>query len=179
MRVRFLWLLLFAPVLCFGQNEVKSNAPEFFLFLAVILFVPLLFFAGSYFLKKKNGKKKRWFSKGKLEVRLTGNKRYRPDALTLTVRNNQSDAVDLEAPVLIFRKLWSIRQFKLKGINRAEIYPLLLESGKTHELQLKLDVFHKHDPTLRSYYWAMVRIKNTTGRNYSTNYITLRKSLIS
>ncbi|WP_372773745.1 hypothetical protein [Mangrovibacterium sp.] len=179
MRARIFWLIFFAPALCFGQNEVKSNAPEFFLFLAVILIVPLLFFAGTYFRKKKNGRSRTWFSKGNLEIRLTGNKRYRPDTLTLTVRNNQSNAVDLEAPILIIRKLWSIRRFKLKGINRAEIYPLFLDSGKTHELQLKLDVFHKHDPTLRSYYWAMIRIKNTTGRVYTTNYITLRKSLIS
>ncbi|RKD91779.1 hypothetical protein [Mangrovibacterium diazotrophicum] len=177
---RVLLLLFFCiPFLCFGQTEVGPDSYFLYLAIAFILGVPLILYL--VFAVRKRGKLsfRKWFRKGKVEVELVPNRKYRPDVLTLVVHNKRTNAVDLESPVLIIRKLWSVRKFKLKGINRAEIYPLYLESGKTHELHIKLDVFHKHDSSLRSYYWARVLLKDTSGLTYSTNYITLRKSLVS
>lgn len=167
------------PAFCFGQTEVGPDSYFLYLAIAVILGVPLILYLVFAAQKKGKFRFRKWFRRERVEVELVPNRKYRPDELTLVVRNNRRKAVDLEPPVLIIRKLWSVRKFKLKGINRAEIYPLYLESGKTHELQIKLDVFHKHDSSLRSYYWARVLLKDTSGLTYPTNYITLRKSFVS
>ncbi|WP_163709859.1 hypothetical protein [Mangrovibacterium lignilyticum] len=179
MRQLFLLLFFCAPIFCFGQNEVGPDGYFLYLIIGFLIGVPVLIFIYTIGKKKVSFNLKGLFSKGRIEARLQGNKKYRPDLLTLIVRNKRSKDVDLNAPVLVIRKLWSVRKFRLKGTNRAEIYPLYLESNKKHELQLKLDVFHRHDPSLHSYYWARVVIKDTTGKTYATNYVTLRKSLIS
>ena len=177
---RLLLLLFFClPAFCFGQTEVGPDSYFLYVAIAVILGLPAILYLLFVGQEKGRFSFRKWFQKGRVEVELVPNRKYRPDELTLVVRNNRKKAIDLEPPVLIIRKLWTVRKFKLKGINRAEIYPLYLESGKTHELQIKLDVFHKHDSSLRSYYWARVLLKDTSGLKYSTNKITLRKSLVS
>ena len=175
----FLLLLLSLPAFCFGQTEVGPDNYFLYVAIAFILGAPVILYLIFARRRKSKFSFKKWFQKGRVEVKLVPNRKYRPDELTLVVRNNRKQAIDLESPVLIIRKLWSVRKFKLKGVNRAEIYPLYLESGKTHELQIKLDVFHRHDSSLRSYYWARVLLKDTSGLTYPTNYITLRKSFVS
>ena len=87
--------------------------------------------------------------------------------------------MDLEAPVLIFRKLFLIRKFKLTGINHSAIYPLYLEAGKVHELRISLSIFHEYDRKLKRYYWSRILMRDTRGRKYTSKYVTLRKSLFS
>lgn len=179
MRKLLILVIVLVPSFCFGQTEVGPDGYFPLVILCLLVGVPLLFLFLRKLLKGRLGGVFPWFAKRRLHVELIPNRGYRPDLLKLLVKNGTQKDIDIEAPVLVIRKLWSIRKFKLKGINRAEIYPLYLEKGKTHELQISLSVFHKHDPTLRSYYWTRVLLKDTTGHRYSTNYITLRKSLVS
>ncbi len=131
--------------------------------------------------RRKSGKGPRSlpFIGRRLKVDLLQDRRYRPRTLTLVVRNVSKKDVDILAPVIMFRKLWSIRKFKLKGVDRYEIYPLYLEAGKVHELRINLSAFHDYDRALRKYYWGRVLLRDTNGRNYKTRYVTLRKSLVS
>jgi hypothetical protein len=115
----------------------------------------------------------------RLKIELTKDREYRPNVLTLKIFNNSRRDIDLQAPVLLFRKLWSKRKFKLKGINRYEIYPLYLEAGKVHELRIDLSVFYSHDKKLRRFYWTKIRVADTKGKEYSSRYVTMRKSLFS
>ncbi|MFV0377793.1 MAG: hypothetical protein ACK5JD_10895 [Mangrovibacterium sp.] len=179
MRKPLLCIFSMLPVFAFGQTEVGPDRYFPLLILAVLVGVPL--FVWVYGRLTKGGGKPFFsvFSKQKLQVELLPNRSYRPELLTLLINNGTRRDVDIEAPVLIIRKLWSVRKFRLKGINRAQIYPLYLEKNNKHELRISLSVFFRHDPTLHSYYWARVLLKDTTGRCYSTNYVTLRKSLFS
>lgn len=179
MRPLLISIAVLLPSICFGQTEVGPDGYFPLLVIGLLVVVPLLVWA---LLRLRTGRVADWFpwmAKRRLDIDLVPNRSYRPVSLTLVVRNQTRKDVDIEAPVLLIRKLWSIRKFRLKGINRAEIYPLYLEKGKTHELQIHLSVFHKHDPSLRSYYWARVLLKDKTGNRYATNYVTLRKSLVS
>jgi len=179
MRQPLLIVLLSFPVFCFGQNEVGPDT--YFPYLVMTLIAGIS--VAAWLVSKGKPRIKidiaGWFANRRVEARLMANKKNQPEKLILVVKNNRSKAVGLEAPVLTFRKLWSVRKFRLKGMNREEIYPLNLESGKSHELQFKLDVFHKHDPALRSYYWARVWVKDTTGKTHGTNFITLHKRITS
>ncbi len=114
-----------------------------------------------------------------IDVSLQKDRRYMPRSLVMVVRNNKRRDVDLEPPVLIFRKLLLTRKFRLKGMNHYQIYPLLLESGKVHELRIDLSNFYGYDKTLKYYYWSRVFVKEKGGRRYYSGYITLRKSLFS
>jgi len=179
-RAVSLLFFLLPPLCCFAQTEVAPEGDKLLIILLVLLLLPLAFFLFKR-MKLKGAKKWRpdFNFKNKLRVELIKNRSTRPDYLTLKVTNGGRQDIDLEAPVLCFRKLWSKRKFKLKGINRTQIYPLYLEKGKTHELGIDLRVFHEHDRKLKKYYWAKVNLADTRGRKYSTKYVTLRKSLFS
>lgn len=179
MQKAFLCFLLMLPLFVSGQTQVGPDRYFPYFVVAVLLAVPVLFWVVGRMMKRQDNSFASFFQKNRLGIELVPNRGYRPELLTLVVRNDSRQDIDVEAPVLVIRKLWSIRKFKLKGINRAEIYPLYLEKSKKHELRISLNVFFQHDPTLRSYYWARVLLKDTKGHRYSTNYITLRKSLFS
>ena len=167
-------LLLFIPFLCSAQTEVGPETSKLFLLLLIIFGLPAFFLLLSRFTKRTTNS----LSKH-LRIDLQKDRKYRPSTLTLSVKNNGDNDVDLECPVLIFRKYWRKRKFKLTGINQNTIYPLYLEAGKTHELRISLSGFHKHDHHLARYYWAKVLVRDTRSRKHSSRYISLRKSLFS
>lgn len=171
--------ILSSPILLQVTNEVgpEGNSAIFIIVISVVVVIFFLFVLK--LLNKRKGLKtgKSIFSFSKIKVELLKDKMYRPNTLTLLIKNSGKKDVDIEAPVLLFRKLWSKRKFKLKGINKYEIYPLYLEAGKTHELRISLSVFHGHDKSLKRFYWAKVYVYNTKGKKYASKYVILRRSL--
>jgi len=104
---------------------------------------------------------------------------FRPKILTLTITNNSKHDVDIEAPVLEYRKIWSNRKFKLNGINGQQIYPMYIDSGKTHKLRIETSTFHQYDRSIKSYYWACIYVTEVNGRKWKSNSVKLRKSLVT
>ena len=174
-------MLLLIPFSAFSQNEVQPEGDKLLWVIAILVAVPVIYFllGRKQFKKGKNNGKPISVPRRKLRIELSKDRKYRPNVLTLKVINKSKKDIDLEAPILHFRKLWSIRKFKLKGINRYEIYPLYLEARKTHELRIDLSVFFSHDRKLKRYYWTKVWVSDTKGKRYSSGYITMRKSLFS
>lgn len=179
MRNVFLVVTLLFPLFAFSQNEPGAEDYKLiWLLLAIIvllIILPLL---------RERGKKGKIplrmpLAGRRLKVELLPNRRYRPKVLTLVIKNTSRKDIDIDAPVILFRKLLLARKFKLKGIDRNVIYPLYLEAGKSHELSIHLDSFHDYDPTLRKFYWARIMLNDMNGRKYRTRYVTLRKSLFS
>ena len=181
MKQLFFISLIVVPFSAFSQNEVRPEGDKLLWIFAILIAIPLVYYLFlSKRLKRKNTSVKPGFRIGRnLKIELVKDKKYRPRVLTLRVLNKSKSDVDLEAPVLHFRKFWSKRKFKLKGIDRYEIYPLYLEAGKTHELRIDLSVFFNYDRKLKRFYWAKVRVVDKKGRTYSSRFITLRKSLFS
>lgn len=181
MKKLFFVILTSSPISLLAQNQVEPEGYKLIWFVLILLAIPVVY----YFVNKALGKaanvKGRPVSvaRRKLRIDLVKDRKYRPNVLTLRVTNLSKKDIDLKAPILTFRKIWSKRKFKLKGINRYEIYPLFLEAGKMHELRIDLSVFFNHDRKLKRFYWAKIRIYDTKGKKYSSSYITLRKSLFS
>lgn len=181
MKKLFFTSLLIIPLGVLGQNEVAPEGYKLLWFVLILVAIPIAYYFINKLVQKPGSQKGRSVSvfRRKLKIDLLKDRSYRPNVLTLKITNRSRKDFDLEAPVLCFRKIWSKRKFKLKGINRYEIYPLYLEAGKTHELRIDLSVFHSHDRNLKRFYWAKIRVRDTKGKKYSSPYITLRKSLFS
>ncbi|HKJ43617.1 MAG TPA: hypothetical protein VKA27_16085 [Sunxiuqinia sp.] len=181
MKQYYFIALLMAPLVVFSDNEIRPEGGTLLWIIAVLLLLPIIYYLVFHVLFKrgKSTTNPKFWWKRRLKVELTKDRKYRPRVLTLKVQNRSSKDIDLEAPVIHFRKLWTKRKFKLKGIDRYEIYPLYLEAGKTHELRIDLSVFFNYDRKLRRFLWAKVRLTNTQGKKYSSRSVTLRKSLFS
>jgi len=115
----------------------------------------------------------------KLEVKLEKDKPLRPQLLTMTIRNTGKNEADIDAPVLEFRKIWTKRKFKLSGINGNAIYPMFIDTGKSHQLRIETSTFHQYDRSIKSFYWARVIVTDADGRLWKSNSVKLRKSLVT
>ncbi|MGQ7868255.1 hypothetical protein [Sunxiuqinia sp. sy24] len=179
-KLLFIWLLLI-PAGVFAQNEVHPEGYKLLWFFLILVAIPILYYFIRKLLPKSVNTKGKpvSVSRRQLKIDLLKDRKYCPNVLTLRVENKSKKDIDLEAPVLSFRKLWSKRNFKLKGINRYEIYPLFLEAGKTHELRIDLSVFFNHDRKLKRFFRAKIRLQDTKGKSYSSSSIILRRSLFS
>lgn len=181
MKKLLLFFSLVVPAKVFSQNEVQPDGDKLLWVIVALICLPIVYYLIRFRLFPKKNIKGRpvSVSSRKLKVELEKNRRYRPSVLTLKISNNSRKDIDLQAPVLMFRKLWSKRKFKLKGIDRYEIYPLYLEAGKAHELRIDLSVFYNYDKKLRRFYWTKIRVADTKGKAYTSRYVTMRKSLFS
>jgi len=157
------------PLFCFGQTEVGPDGYVLYVFFAILLSVPLLFV-----LKKLGERMKRswanWSLRNQIGVRLTNGSN---GLINIGVENRSTQQQTLDAPTLIFRKGFSTRKFRLKGINKVVIYPLVVESGQARELQFNLNVFHKHDAGLKHYRYIRISFSTNAGKVYSTNWTKL------
>lgn len=180
MRKHFIFILLMFPFLVFGQTHV---GPEGDRLLIGVLFLVVCAAIWWFFrnIRKRSVVKPKsksfWGRRKKVELVLSKDRLVRPKVLTLVVRNTGNCVVDLDAPVLVFRKLWSMRKFKLKRYKNQEIYPLYLEAGKSFTLQIELVKFFEHDRKLKRFYWGRILMYDVTGRKFKSKHVSLRKSL--
>ncbi|MFY9153086.1 MAG: hypothetical protein WAO52_13805 [Prolixibacteraceae bacterium] len=121
----------------------------------------------------------RIFNKSLLEIELEKDKLYRPQVLTMTIRNLGKNEVEFHAPVLEFRKIWSKRKFKLNGISGRQIYPLFLDPDDEHTLRIETANLHQYDKTIKSFYWAQIHVTEINGRIWRSKPVKLRKSLVT
>lgn len=115
----------------------------------------------------------------KLEILLEKDKPLRPQVLTMTIRNVGKNDADIDSPVLEFRKIWTKRRFKLSGISGQPIYPMFIYPGKAHQLRIETSTFHQYDRSIKSFYWARILVSDVDGRQWKSNKVKLRKSLVT
>ena len=172
-------LLLFIPSVVLAQTPVNPEGYKLFWFAGFIIFCIAVAYLFQY-IRKKQGKSfssNIRFKRKKLQVELTKDRLIRPKILTLTITNIGNRYVDLEAPLLEFRKLWSKRKFKLKRVNNLEVYPLYLEVGKKHVVNIELIHFFEHDRKLKRFYWGRIFLQDVDGKKFKSKHVSLRKSL--
>lgn len=179
----YLGVFLFDP---FGLISGQETDPEklqllrIIVVLSVLLGLFILREAWKFFSQPSNRKRVfSFYKKVKLEVTLEKDKVFRPQVLTMTIRNRGRHDADLNAPVIEFRKIWSRRKFKVNGINGHQVYPLFLYPGHVHQLQIETITFHQYDRSIKSYYWARIYVSDVEGRQWKSNKVKLRKSLVT
>jgi hypothetical protein len=162
-----------------AERFEKETLVWIILVLAVPFLIVLLLFI--YRIIKNSGpfKLSRFLKIVKLEIDLEKDKPLRPQVLTMTIRNTGKNEADINSPVIEFRKIWSVRKFKLNGISGNQIYPMFIDVGKAHQLRIETSTFHNYDRSIRKYYWARIFVTDVDGRKWKSNKVKLRKSLVT
>jgi len=129
------------------------------------------------FAKGTNGKKLS-FNKKRVpydaEIVLDKSQRYNPSIIGLTVSNTGTKDIDLSAPVIIFKRWFSKRKFKVIKVEHSEIYPLLLGPGKIYELDISLDQFYEAVPELQLACRLSIEMKDQNGKRFKSQTIRLK-----
>lgn len=162
-----------------AQTEIGPEGHKLFW----VVLVLLAFLAGFLLSKKRFFSLSKiplrsLFSNEKVSIQLEKDALYYPDHLKLTVKNTGNADVDLDQPLLVFDSFWLKRKFKIKGMENRTFYPLYLERGKTHHLDIDIYRFYRHDKRLKRYPKVKVYIRNVKGQKLGSRSVFLRKTLI-
>ena len=165
-------------------TEVSANFEKETLLQVILILGFLLILLVSYEVSrilKSKGKGTFWrpFWRLRLDVYLDKDRAFHPQVLTMTIKNSGKREVEIEAPVLEFRKVWSKRKFKLSGTNGNYNYPAFINPGDKHQLFIETARFHQYDNEIKSYYFARIYVNDVEGRRWRSNDVKLRKSLIT
>jgi len=178
-RTFFSLIFLLVTKIIFAENEIgpEGNKLGWFFVVTIVVVLSLIYFFSKKS-KGKSGKSKRSpFKIKKVAVKLEKDALYYPDNLELTVINKGSADIDLDRPLLVFDNFWLKRKFRLKGMGNYNFYPLYLERGKTHTLEININRFYSHDKKLKRFPKARVIIYDVKGKRLGSKSVFLRKTL--
>lgn len=171
--------LLFSNFL-FARNEVGPDGDKLiWLVLGLLALVLVLIFS----LRKSKGKgtasnkRQPLFPIRRVRVELNKDRLYYPDKLQLIVKNTGNTYIDLDRPLLVFDKFWLQRKFRLNGSGNRIFYPLYLEKGQEHTLEIDINRFYHHDKTLKRFPKTKIIINDVRGKRLGSNSVYLRKTL--
>jgi len=146
--------------------------------IAIVLVIGFVVFSRSRTFAKGTNGKKLSFNKKKVpydaEIVLDKSQRYNPSIIGMTVSNTGTKEIDLNAPVIIFKRWFSKRKFKVLKVHSSEIYPILLEPGKIYELDISLDQFYEVVPELQLACRMSIEMKDQNGKRFKSQTIRLK-----
>jgi len=179
MKKGLLFLLLFAVSgRLLAQNEVGPEGHKLIWGILIIIAGAIIFFLlNKKIINLRPGKNRPLIRRRKLELTLDKDRLYYPDILTLSIKNTGNIYVDIDQPVLIFDNFWLKRKFKIKGKDGYHFYPLYLETGKTHTLEIDLNRFYGHDKQLKRFPKVTVAVFDVKKHKYGSQSLYLRKTL--
>jgi hypothetical protein len=146
--------------------------------LHLILLVVLLSFIFSFIYLFKKISYITWFSKQKVRVEIGKSRLYYPEFVKLSITNTGSTDIDFDRPLLVFDNWWLKRKFRISGVEGRNIYPLYLEKGKTHTLNIDLSPFYGYDRKLKGYPKIRISVFNIKGKYLGGHAVYVRKTLI-
>ena len=174
-------LLVFLSVIgevIFAQNEIGPEGKNLVWLLLVLPVIGIAFFI----FRKKDTEKKSGtgglFKFRKVKLELQKDRLYYPDYLKLTVTNSGNTDIDLDRPLLIFDNFWLKRKFRLNGMDNHLLYPLYLEKGKIHTLDIDIYRFYRHDKRLKKFPKVKIVVSDVKGRRLGSKAVYLRKTLL-
>jgi len=146
--------------------------------IAIVLVIGYFFLIRTRnFAKGTNGKKLS-FNNRKVpysaEISLDKSQRFNPSVIGMTVANTGIKDLDLRAPVIIFKRWFSKRKFRVLKVEHSEIYPILLEPGKIYELDISLDQFYEAVPELQLACRMAIEMKDQNGKSFKSQTIRLK-----
>jgi hypothetical protein len=169
-----LFTLLISTLKLSAQNEIGPDGDKIvwvMLILAAVIIISVVF--------SKRGKGKQpLIALQRIKIDLQKDRLYYPDNIKLTVKNTGNADIDLDRPMLIFDNFWLKRKFRLKGMESRSFYPLYLEKGKTHDLNIDLNHFYSYDRKLKRYPKIKLILFNLKGKRLDSNSVYLRKTLV-
>lgn len=162
-----------------AQNEIGPDGDKLIWVLLIVLLI-VIFIIQSIRIKNRKGtlNLKSLFPVRRVKIELKKDRMYYPDFLTLNVKNAGNTDIDLDKPMLVFDNFWLKRNFRIKGMNNRTFYPLFLEKGKTHTMEIDLNQFYSHDKRLKKYPKISIKIFDVKKRKLGSSSIYIRKTLL-
>lgn len=176
-KALIIFVFLLNSQLIFAQDEIEPEGGKLIWGLLIFGLAGILFFLFRKKEKKTKPTKKPFFQQKRVKIELEKDRLYYPDSLKLTVKNSGNTDLDLDGPLFTLDNFWLKRKFKLKGMGNRTFYPLYLEKGKTHTLQIDLNRFYSHDKSLKKFPKAKVSIFDVKGKRIGSKSVYLRKTL--
>ena len=122
--------------------------------------------------------KKLSFSKRRVlydaEIDLIKSQRFNPSNIEMVVTNTGTKDIDLNAPVIIFKRWFTKRKFRVLRVEHSEIYPILIEPGKSSLLDISLDQFYDTVPELQLACRMSIEMKDQNGKKFKSQTIRLK-----
>ena len=173
-------LLVFSviSVPLFAQNEIGPDGDKLIWILLIVLVLAIGFYLLGGTGKKPGISVGSLFRRHGVRVEIKKDRVYFPDYLNLTVKNTGNVDADLDRPLLVFDNFWLKRNFRINGMNNRTFYPLYLEKGNTHKLEIDLTRFYRHDKKLKKYPKVKISINDVKGKKLGQASVYLRKTLI-
>lgn len=109
-----------------------------------------------------------------VQIVITGDKRRRPDYVTMYLRNYGIRPVDLHAPNLIFKRWSSERKFRINSFGGTEDFPMWLEPGYEATYQISLNQFYDRIPVLRRATRLSAEIREVSGKKFVSPTIRIK-----
>jgi hypothetical protein len=178
-KALFLATFLLNSLVLFAQNEIGPEGHKLvWVFVVVVVIAAIFILSAKPFKTKKSGAHQALFRRRNLKVELSKDRLYYPDNVKLTIHNSGTTDLDIDKPLLVFDNFWLKRKFKLKGMENHHFYPLFLEVGKTHTLNIDLNRFYQHDKSLKKFPKAKVVLLDVKGKKLGSKSVYLRKTLL-
>ncbi|WP_340112183.1 hypothetical protein [Maribellus mangrovi] len=169
---------LLSSKLIWAQNEIGPEGHKLLWFMLIVAVIVIAAIVAYRLLPKSaTNTGKKLLSRQKVQIELAKDRKYYPDRLMLKIKNTGKVDVDLDQPLLMFDNFWLKRKFRIKGMSNRNFYPLYLEQGKTHSLEIDLTRFYGHDKRLKKFPKAKVLIQTVKGKRLGSSSVFLRKTL--
>lgn len=165
----------------FFSNIVSSIHPWlFFMGLAIIsslLIWGLISLARRVRTSPTKGRKlslKERFSRRRARIIITGDRRRRPDYITIALQNYGIRPVDLQAPYLIFKRWSSQRKFRINSFGGVDDFPMWLEPGYEATYRIELNQFYERYPALKRACRLSAEIREVSGKKFTSTTIRIK-----
>jgi hypothetical protein len=143
-----------------------------------VLVVGFFIFNRTHTFAKGTSRKKMSFGKRKVpyaaEIDLFKSRRFNPANIEMVVTNTGTKEIDLEAPVIIFKRWFTKRKFRVLRVEHSEIYPILIGPGKSSSLDISLDQFYDTVPELQLACRMSIEMKDRSGKKFKSQTIRLK-----
>jgi len=129
------------------------------------------------FSKGPSGKKMSFRKRTKpyaAEITLRKNRMLNPSNIEMAVSNTGTKEIDLYAPVIIFKRWFTKRKFRVLKVEHSQIYPILLEKGKAYFLDISLEQFYETVPELQLACRMSIEMKDLSGKIFKSRTIRLK-----
>ncbi len=108
------------------------------------------------------------------EIMLIKSRRLNPSNIEMTALNTGINEIDLLAPVIVFKRWFTKRKFRVLKVEHSEIYPILLERNRAYVLDISLEQFYETVPELQLACRMSVEMKDLRGNKYKSHTIRLK-----
>lgn len=113
-------------------------------------------------------------SRRKAQILLTGDRKRRPEYVTIALRNYGIRPVDLQAPRLVFKRWSSERKFRINSFGGVDDFPMWLEPGYEATYRIEMEQFFERVPALRRATRLSAEIREVSGKKFVSPTIRIK-----